>query len=57
MILGIKIKVVLWDWKFWIVSVSLIGVVMVVSFVFVDENIIISYGYNFFGDLKYLVDY
>lgn len=57
MILGVKVKVVMLDWKFWIVGVSFVGMVMVVSFVFVDENVIISYGYNFFGDLKYLVDY
>ena len=52
-----KAKAVSLDWRLWTAGASLIGVFMAASSVFADENVTISHGYNFFGDLKYPADY
>ncbi|NQY58717.1 extracellular solute-binding protein [Cognatishimia sp.] len=54
---GAKVKAATLDWKLWTAGASLVGMVMAASSVFADENVTISHGYNFFGDLKYPADY
>lgn len=45
------------NWKLWSAGASLIAVLMAGTSAFGDENITISHGYNFFGELKYPADF
>ncbi|MBO6895662.1 MAG: ABC transporter substrate-binding protein, partial [Roseibium sp.] len=45
------------NWKLWSAGASLIAVLMAGTSAFGDENITVSHGYNFFGELKYPADF
>ena len=54
---GVKAKTIQSSKALWFAGASVIGAMMAASSAFGDENVTVSHGYNFFGELKYAADY
>ena len=54
---GVKAKAIQSSKALWFAGASVIGAMMAASSAFGDENVTVSHGYNFFGELKYAADY